>query len=98
MTTSHILQRLIKANHNVFPTRSNQGQAYILVYFLLECLHVFKHIRCNWVNHTCLGKWKYVVCYLFEQQPPASQEVSLLGPGSYRLEVFLFYQSLRLSN
>ena len=45
----------------LFPIRSNQGQAYILTYFLPMCtahLHVIEHIWCSWVKQTCLGERK----------------------------------------
>lgn len=41
-------------------------------------LHMIKHIQCSLVNHTFSGKWKHMACYLFEQQPPASQKISVL--------------------
>lgn len=76
---------------------SNQGQAYILVYFLPMFLlpSVIKHILRSWGNQPCYRCENTWLVILHEQQPPALQGVVCpWASGAYRLRLFLFLDLL----
>lgn len=87
---------------------SNQGQAYILTYFL----PTYFMPMCDQSTHPVplgqprlftevkiYGLLSYWLVIVHEQQPPAFQEVICpWASGAYRSEVFLFYGSLKHNN